>query len=127
MTQYLGIDFGLSHLGLSIAETSLATPLPGIRNDDKTLSHLAALITQYGITHIVLGLPSGPIEPSVRAFASLLESNFNLPIILHDETLTSHDAKRKLVESGASRKKRQHDHSYAAVLILEDYLESVLH
>jgi len=127
MTHYLGIDFGLSHLGLSIAETTLATPLPEIRNDDKTLSRLASLITQYGITHIILGLPSGPVEPAVRAFAESLKSSLNLPVSLHDETLSSHDAKRKLVESGASRKKRQHDHSYAATLILEDYLESVLH
>lgn len=126
MTNYLGIDFGLAHIGLAVAESILATPLPGLKNDSKLFNKLKTITQNLNITHIIVGLPSGPIESLTRTFVETLKSQLNLPVSLHDETLSSHDAKEKLLEAGSSRKKRHNDHSYAAVLILEDYLESVL-
>ncbi len=125
MTVYLGIDYGLAHIGLAVADGPLATPLPPLPNDSSLLPRLSSLISAHHITHLVLGLPSGPVEGAVRQFASQLKSTFSLPVSLHDETLSSHDAQNLLRRPGVSADKRRHDHSYSAALILEDYLESV--
>lgn len=122
---YLGIDYGLAHIGVAYSEYTLATPLPILPNDDSIFSHLSTLISKYHITHIILGLPSGPVEVSVRTFAQKLESETSLPVIFHDETLSSHEAKAQLLASGVSQSRRRDEHSVAAALILEDYLESV--
>ena len=127
MTNYLGIDYGLAHIGLALAQSSLATPLNQLKNDLNLFSNLNKLISHHMITHIIVGLPSGPIEQDVRSFASQLNRLTNIPVILHDETLSSQEATQKLSEIGASRQKRRNNHSYAATLILEDYLQSVLH
>ncbi|EKD94203.1 MAG: hypothetical protein ACD_27C00007G0002 [uncultured bacterium] len=125
MTQYLGIDYGLAHLGLALAEHTLATPLPFLPNDSKLLSRLHSLCSQHQVTQIIVGLPTGPLESAVRQFALLLQNHLALPVTLHDETLSSYEAQQKLRHPGVSAHKRRHDHSYAAALILEDYLESV--
>jgi len=76
------------------------------------------IIATHQITHIVVGLPSGKLVPEIKAFADNLNKAINLPIILHDETLTSQDAASKLVEAGAGRNKKKSEHSYSAALIL---------
>ena len=73
----------------------------------------------------MVGLPSGRIEGEVRSFAKKLSDATSLPVTLHDETLSSHDATRQLATIGVSRSKKKNEHSYSAALILEDYLESV--
>lgn len=123
MTMYLGIDYGLSHLGLALAETNLATPLPSISNNSSLFSLLASLISKYHVTNVVCGLPEGKLTPIIEQFATELERRTNLPVILHPETLSTQEAKQKLREGGASQSKRKDDHAYAACLILEDYLE----
>lgn len=121
---YLGLDYGLAHVGVAYSEHMLATPLPILPNDDRLIINLKSLIKEYHISHIVLGLPSGPVENAVRTFATNLQAATKLPVIFHDETLSSHDAKSQLIASGASRSRRKDEHSVAAALILEDYLES---
>lgn len=123
MTKYLGIDYGLAHIGLAISEYSLATPLPSLVNDSTLFSQLSSLITVQGITTIVCGLPEGKLAPQITQFAKQLGSITGLPVILHLETLSTQEAMQKLQEAGASRAKRKNDHAYAACLILEDYLE----
>ena len=123
MTMYLGIDYGLSHLGLALAEATLATPTTSLSNNDQLLPNLANLIKSQGVTAIVCGMPEGKLIPIIQKFATDLESVTGIPVILHPETLSTQEAKQKLRESGANKTKRRNDHAYAACLILEDYLE----
>ncbi len=122
---YLAIDYGRAHLGLAFSDSSLATPLPSHSNNPQFFSSILSIISRYHITQLVIGLPSGPLEAEVRVFAAQLASHTSLPVTLHDETLTTHEAQAQLIASSARRSKRQNEHSYAAALILEDYLESV--
>jgi putative holliday junction resolvase len=124
MTNYVAVDYGRVHLGLAIGEHMLATPLPAIQNDVMVMQNLDKVIKEYGCKELILGLPTGPLESEVRSFAQKLEKTLRISVILHDETLTTQDAQRYLVASGASRSKKQNEHSYAAALILEDYLDS---
>ena len=123
MTKYLGIDFGLAHVGLATSEHMLATPLPSLHNNKNLLSNIVAVVRGEGITTIVCGIPEGKLAPKVEQFAADLRSATGLPVILHQETLSSHDAKFKLHEAHASLAKKKNDHAYAACLILEDYLD----
>jgi len=123
MTKYLGIDYGLAHVGLALAESLLSTPLPTLPNDQHLLSRLATLAKAEGITSIICGLPEGKLAPQITQFAKQLGSITGLSVILHLETLSTQEAMQKLQEAGASRAKRKNDHAYAACLILEDYLE----
>jgi len=126
MTTYLGIDYGLSHLGLALADGPLAQPLYSLKVVDlpKTLSELSTVLDHYHVNVIILGLPEGKLAPVVKAFARSLTRMSSLPIYLHPETLSTKEALIKLRSSGASQKKLQNDHVYAACLILEDYLEA---
>jgi putative transcription antitermination factor YqgF len=123
MTKYLGIDYGMAHVGLATSEHTLATPLQSLRNDGKLIQKLTTLIKAEGIELVVCGIPEGKLAPVIELFATNLRLTAGIPVDLHLETLTTQDAKQKLRESGASRAKRKDDHAYAACLILEDYLE----
>lgn len=123
MTKYLGIDYGLAHIGLSTAEAVLATPLVSISNDQNTLARLKEIVQNQQITHIVCGIPEGKLEPIIKKFSLDLSTTTGLPVTLHPETLSTQEAVAKLAQSGASRAKKLNDHVYAACLILEDYLE----
>ena len=120
---YLGIDYGLSHLGLALAETNLATPLPSLSNNDSLFTNLIALISKQGITTIVCGIPEGKLVSSIKKFSHDLQAATGIKVILHPETLSTQEAKQKLREGSVSKSKRRDDHTYAACLILEDYLE----
>ncbi len=123
MTKYLGIDYGMAHIGLATSEHTLATPLSPLQNDPTIILRLSSIVSEQGITHIVCGIPEGKLAPIVTKFAKDLGDTTGLPVILHGETLSTQEAVRKLREVGASRAKRRDDHAYAACLILEDYLE----
>lgn len=123
--RYLGIDYGLVHIGLAVAEHMLATPLPSLKNSPTLIASLSELIAEHQVTHIILGLPTGPLVAEISKFKETLQNATSLPVILHDETLSSKEAERQLIASGAKRSKKRDEHSYAAAIILEDYLESV--
>jgi putative Holliday junction resolvase len=106
MTVYLGIDYGTVHIGVALAEHILATPLPTVSNNEHLIKDLMSIIESNQVTSIVVGLPSGRIEEEVKIFASKLREISGLPVILHDETLSSHDATRQLAVIGVSRNKK---------------------
>lgn len=128
MTTYLGVDIGERNYGLAIADGPLATPLPTIKSGDtkRVIAQIVKIISKHSVSTIVLGLPSGKLESFVYKIKKDLESASGLEVLLHSESLSTHDAVYKLREVGAKRKKLKNDHSYAACLILEDYLESII-
>lgn len=123
MNKYLGIDYGLVHIGLATSEAVLATPLASLHNDADLFAKLNKVIKGEGITDIVCGIPEGKLAPIIEKFALDLREFSGLPVTLHPETLSSQEAISKLAAVGASRAKKKNDHAYAACLILEDYLE----
>lgn len=123
MTKYLGLDYGLSHIGLSTSEHMLATPLSSLHNDTTIISRLASIVSKEGITEIICGIPEGKLVEEIEKFAKELENNTGIKVKLHPETLSTQEAISHLRQAGASLKKLKNDHAYAACLILEDYLE----
>lgn len=130
--RFLGIDYGSRRIGLSYGDDlGVATPLPALTEVDpeKRWAALTAVIAQRRITDLVIGYPFnmddtvGFKAKEVDAFAAKLKAQFQLPIHLVDERLTSYEA-----ESTIAKSKRRDVRasgiidSRAATLILQDLL-----
>lgn len=128
----LGIDYGTKRVGLAQGdEIGVATPLPALVDVDEAVrwKKLGELIRARRVTDLVLGYPynmDGSVgfkAKEVDAFAARLRAEFQLPVHLVDETLTSAEA-----ESSIAKKDRRAIRdsglvdSRAACLILQDFL-----
>jgi putative Holliday junction resolvase len=101
------------------------------RNKRHDLGALEAVIAQYSVREIVVGLPlrlsgaSGTQAEKMQAFAEELRKRFGLPVHLWDERLTSAEANRVLRDSAMSIKRRgEVVDRLAAVLILQNWMDS---
>jgi len=133
----LGIDHGARRIGLSYGdEIGVATPLPALVFADasKQWAGIGAILKDRKVTDVVLGHPlnmdgsSGPKALEVEEFARRLRAEFNLPIHLVDERLTSHEAESTIppAKRRAVRRSGLVD-SRAATLILQDFLDGRVH
>ncbi len=126
--KYLGIDFGLAHLGLAFADGPLlASTLTEktYRTEAEALAFLARICEEQGVEALVFGLPEGQLALTIKSFAQKLTNLTHLPVHFQDETLSTVEAKAKLLAAGASQTKRRQDHRAAAALILQDYLDTM--
>ena len=96
----------------------------------QTLARIEALIEEYEVSKIVLGLPKnmnntlGERVEKTLAFKEMLERRTNLPVVMWDERLTTNAAEQILIESGVRRENRkEYVDMIAAVLILQEYLD----
>ncbi|MFF0650071.1 Holliday junction resolvase RuvX, partial [Bacillus velezensis] len=61
-----------------------------------------------------------------QTFAKLLETAYNVPVVLWDERLTTMAAEKMLIAADVSRQKRKKViDKMAAVMILQGYLDSL--
>ena len=131
----LGIDFGSSRIGIAISDDlgMLAHPLETISNDSEFLSRLQQIVSQKGVSRMVVGIPRnmdgsyGPAAEKARLFFSQLKSEFaGLQLIAWDERLTTVEAQRLLHAAGRDVKKsRPIIDQVAAQVLLQSYLDSV--
>ena len=131
----LALDVGSRTIGLAVTDPLgyTAQGLLTIRRKNKRtdLAALAEVIANYGVVELVVGLPlrmsgaEGRQSEKMREFVAVLEQNFELPIHLWDERLTSVEANRVLRETDMSIKKRAAVvDQLAAVLILQNWMEA---
>jgi putative transcription antitermination factor YqgF len=117
----LGIDFGLSTIGLAIAEGPLADPLGQVRWE--SAEKLIEFISRHNPDLVVLGLPEGQLTGQVETLGDQIKTNLGIEVFFQDETLSTHEAKEKLLAAGKPQKKRRLDHAAAAAVILQAYLD----
>ncbi|MCX6816949.1 MAG: Holliday junction resolvase RuvX [Candidatus Beckwithbacteria bacterium] len=125
--KYLCIDFGLKHLGLAIADGPLAETFGEKKYDEESqaLQFIARLCEEQAINQIIFGLSEGKMAETTKTFVEKLKTLVNLPIFFQDESLSSVEAKQKLIAAHVPQFKRRRDHSAAAALILQDYLDTI--
>ena len=123
--RYLGIDFGLRKIGLATSEGEIAAPLTVLHVKNKTdaLKKIREVIDKKSIDEVVIGLPESGIRSKVLRFADKLKLTTSVKIV--EETLTSYNAKRQMIEQGLSRRKRTEEDAYSAALILQEYLDNL--
>ena len=130
MSIYICIDPGLSHTGFAISDsTHLVEPLTTIHTQDqaKVLAKTLSLIKEHSPDHLIIGQPShGSIHSLAQDFLDKLKPHFTGQLHLFSEDLSSKQAMHKLVQSGGSKQSRKDkQHSAAAAVILQDFLDSL--
>lgn len=130
----MGLDLGERRIGVAVSDPSrvLARGIEVIerRSVEKDLEAIARLAEEYEVEAIVVGFPrrlngtAGEEAKKAEAFAAQIEAHLGLPVILWDERLSTVRAARALAEGG-KRKRRLGIDAVAAVVILQDYLDSL--
>jgi len=124
--RYLGIDYGKSRVGLAVAATTIAEVYGTIKvtSDVDAIKKISEVVKKEDILEIVIGVSEGKMAEETKAFAEMLKDKLGLPIHFQDETLTSKAAQMLSIQAGVKRKKRKEkEDSYAATLILQNFID----
>jgi len=132
----LGVDVGTVRVGLALSDPTgtLASPLETLRRakDGSDLDRLAALVVEHEVAEVVVGEPrhlsgaSGASAQDANAYSEALAGRVaDVPVYMIDERLSTVTAASHLREGGIdSRKQRPVIDQAAAVVILQQYLDS---
>lgn len=131
---YVGFDFGYKRIGVAVGQeiTQTARPLSTLNAKDGVpdWSTVEKLIREWRPIALVVGVPTCIDDseqyttPAAKAFARKLRKQFNLPVHLVDERLTTVEARAQLFAEGGYRKiKNTPIDSIAACIILEQWLQ----
>lgn len=132
----IAFDFGTKNIGAAIGESITRSPRPlcafkakdGIPN----WNQIEKIIKDWQPQQLIVGLPLNidgteqPLTQRAKKFANRLHGRFGLPVILHDERLTTVEAKAYLFEQGGYRSlSKDKIDSTAATIILASWFESL--
>lgn len=132
----LGIDFGERRVGVAVSDPTgtLASPLPTLKRragKRPPLAAIEALVEEYEVAALVMGLPLTPRGEdsewtrTVREVGEALARRTGLPVHFVDERYTSVQAERAVRGVGLPKGKREQKEridAAAAVLILQSWL-----
>lgn len=136
MPRIIAIDYGTKRVGLAVTDELkiIATSLGTVHAKD-VINYLKEYCAQNNVETFVVGLPkqmdgsASESERHIQAFLNAVKKNFAaIPVVRYDERFTSKIASRSLIDSGVKKKDRQNKElldTVSAVLILQDYLETV--
>ncbi|MTD28247.1 Holliday junction resolvase RuvX [Erwinia sp. J316] len=131
----LSFDYGTKSIGVAIGQqlTGTARPLTALKAQDGVpdWNKIEALLKEWEPDRVVVGLPLNmdgteqPLTVRARKFANRLHGRFGVQIELHDERLSTVEARAELFERGGFRalSKGSVD-SLSAVIILESWFEN---
>ena len=130
----LAFDFGTRSIGVAIGQriTGTARPLTALKAQNGTpdWSLIERLLKEWQPDKVIVGLPLNmdgteqPLTARARNFANRLHGRFGVAMELHDERLSTVEARAGLFSRGGFRAldKGSVD-SASAVVILESYFE----
>ena len=136
MDRMIGLDFGSKTVGVAVSD-GLGITAQGLEiirrtSENKlrqTCARIEAIIDEYDVKKIVLGLPKhmnntlGDRVEKTLAFKEMLERRTGLEIVTWDERLTTVAADRTMMEAGI---RREHRKDYVAMLAAEYILQGYL-
>jgi putative Holliday junction resolvase len=134
LMRIMGLDVGSRTIGMAISD-ELGLTAQGFKTlrrksleDD--FQEIAAIINQFEISKIVVGLPKnmngtlGSQAETVLKWVEILKDRIEVPVVTWDERLSTVGASKVLLEADLSRRKRKKViDKLAAVLILQGYLD----
>jgi putative pre-16S rRNA nuclease len=132
VARILAVDFGEKRIGLATSDASgsLATPRLTLqrRDDGAAVERLRQFCEEEEVELVVFGIPRSPdggesaFADRIRSFARKFAAQTSLPVLFHEETLTSDEAARRSGKRPRSGDREGLDPAAAAVL-LEDFLD----
>lgn len=133
MVRLLGIDPGTRRCGVALTDSAetMAFPRDALAYGDDIVARVAQLVEEEGVGLVVVGRPvslAGATTQSTRFADELFErlsTQLELPVVQHDERLTTTAAQRSLSEAGHKIKNhRRRIDSAAAVVMLQHYADA---
>jgi putative Holliday junction resolvase len=133
MNPILALDFGRARIGAAISDELqwLAHPLETIPANERAPFHIAEIVREKNVDHVVAGLPKqmdgqiGAAATAVLEFVEKLRAILPCPVVTWDERLTTAAANRALRDAGKkTRQTRGYVDQVAAQMILQSYLDS---
>ena len=132
------MDFGSKTVGVAVSDplglTAQGVEIIRRKSENKlrqTLARIEALIQEYEVETLVLGLPKnmnntmGDRAQKSLEFRDMMVRRTGLPVVMWDERLTTVEANRTLMESGVRRENRKdYVDELAAIFILQGYLDA---
>ncbi|UYW73800.1 Holliday junction resolvase RuvX [Pseudocitrobacter faecalis] len=131
---FLAFDFGTRSIGVAVGQqiTGTARPLNALKAQNGTpdWNLIEKLLKEWQPALVIVGLPLNmdgteqPLTARARNFANKIHGRFGVTIKLHDERLSTVEARAGLFEHGGFRAldKGSVD-SASAVVILESFFE----
>ncbi|SNY51732.1 putative holliday junction resolvase [Arsukibacterium tuosuense] len=130
----LCFDYGTKSIGVAVGNdlTGSATLLPALKAQDGTPNwdQIAKLIADWQPQLLLVGLPLNmdgteqDFTIRTRKFANRLHGRYGLPVELHDERLSTADARSRLFAEGGYRKlTKDKVDSLSAQIIFEGWYE----
>ncbi|GAA0540049.1 Holliday junction resolvase RuvX [Rheinheimera aquimaris] len=130
----LTFDYGTKSIGVAVGQelTGTASLLSALKAQDGTpdWNLLEKLITDWQPQLLLVGLPLNmdgteqPFTARTRKFANRLHGRFGLPVELHDERLTTTEARSQLFAEGGYKKlTKDKVDSLSAKIIFESWYE----
>ena len=124
--KYLGVDFGIRRVGLALSEGELATPYKILRG--KNVKEVAEKVYQVAVQEnfdiLVVGMPERRMGKITAGFVKDLKK-LGLNVETADETLSTQNASKLMIEMGIPQKKRRANDAQAAAEILQNYLDQL--
>lgn len=137
MATIIAFDFGTSSIGAAIGQdiTKTARPLCAFkaRDGQPNWQDIEKMLKEWQPDYLVIGLPLNmdgteqELTQRAKKFANRLHGRFGYQIQLHDERLSTVEAKANLFQIGGYRalKKEKVDAS-SAVVILESWFDNLV-
>ena len=130
---FLGIDFGLKRIGISLGQsiTNQARPLIIIQNDKSSSQKIDDIINEWMPLCVIIGYPVSDKKNlfmnELNKFIDILSIKYQdkINILKFSEVLSTEEAKtrlKKMRNSGAQRKRKKYIDDVSASLILENWL-----
>ena len=134
----LGLDLGSRRIGVSVSDSAgtVATPVETLERSgwpDDDHRGIAGLVAEWEAEIVVVGLPlsldgtTGPAARAVLDEAARLAETVAVPVVTHDERLSTVSAERSLVaQRMAGPARRRVVDQLAAAVILQAWLDAGL-
>lgn len=124
--KYLGVDWGLNKVGLALSEGEIASPYTTLNIQAnsfyKAIAKVVIVAKAKDIKQVLLGQPEGKMGEIVEKVAEVLKKE-GFCVELVDETLSTKEAQRVMLQLGVKRKARREDNAVSAAVILQRYLD----
>lgn len=131
----LAFDFGLNSIGCAVGQsiTGTAQPLAAFKAQDgiPNWEAIGTLLKEWQPDLLVVGLPLNmdgseqALTQRAKKFANRLHGRFQLQVTLHDERLTTVEARAEIFSRGGFKAlKKDKVDSISACLILESWFET---
>ncbi|MDY0087686.1 MAG: Holliday junction resolvase RuvX [Coriobacteriia bacterium] len=127
----LALDIGERRVGVAISDASalIASPLEVLDATVRLPEQVSRLVAEHEVGLVVVGLPltlsgeEGPQAQRVRAEGDRIGDAIDVPLLYHDERLSSAQAHRAMSAQMSSRKRRGSVDKVAAAIFLQSFLD----